>query len=143
MNFNQNDADAARPQIGMAPLVDIVLLLICFYLLVMQSMQSRTDDQIDLPQMANNETSEVVPAELVVNIDETGKINLNGVPVELASLSDTLIAERSRATASGARLNVVIRADGRQSFGLLDAALAACRDAGLPGATIRATEGRP
>lgn len=143
MNFNQNDVDAARPHIGMAPLVDIVLLLICFYLLVMQSMQSRTDDQINLPKMANNETTEVAPAELVVNIDAAGKINLNGEPIDLTALSDTLIAERGRATASGAQLNVVIRADGQQSFGLLDAALAACRDAGLPGATIRATEGRP
>jgi biopolymer transport protein ExbD len=143
MDFNQNDADAARPQIGMAPLVDIVLLLICFYLLVMQSMQSRTDDQIDLPKMANNQTSEVAPAELVVNIDATGEINLNGERIELAGLGEYLLTERSRAQANGAQLNVVIRADGRQSYGMLDAALSACRDAGLPGATIRATEGRP
>ncbi len=142
LNFNSNDANEDDPHIGMAPLVDIVLLLICFYLLVMQSMQSRVDDRIELPSMANNQTSEVAPAELVVNIDTSGEINLNGERVELGGLGDYLLAERGRAEITGAQLNVVIRADGRQSYGLLDAALNACRDAGLPGATIRATEGR-
>jgi len=143
MDFNQNDADDARPHIGMAPLVDIVLLLICFYLLVMQSMQSRTDDQIELPKMANHETAEVAPAELVVNIDAQGVFNLNGEAIEPTSLGGYLQSERERAQISGAQLNVVIRADGRQHYGLLDAALNACREAGLPGATIRTTEGRP
>ncbi len=143
LDFNHEDADAAHPHIGMAPLVDIVLLLICFYLLVMQSMQSRTDDQIKLPTMVNNETSDVIPAELIVNIDAAGSINLNGAPVDLDGLEALLRSERSRAEASGAGLNVVIRADGRQSYGLLDAAMGACRDAGLRGVTIRATEGRP
>jgi biopolymer transport protein ExbD len=143
MNFNSEGADTAAPHIGMAPLVDIVLLLICFYLLVMQSMQSRADDQINLPKMANNETSDVAPAELVVNIGATGTINLNGTPVDMDGLGALLRSERSRAEASGAGLDVVIRADGRQSYGLLDAALGACRDAGLQGAIIRTTENRP
>ena len=143
MDFNQDDADAGRPNIGMAPLVDIVLLLICFYLLVMQSMQNRTDDQIKLPTMVNNETSDVIPAELVVNIDAAGLISLNGASVDLDGLGTLLRSERSRAEASGTGINVVIRADGRQSYGLLDAAMNACRDAGLRGVTIRATEGRP
>ena len=143
LNLNPSDADDANPRIGMAPLVDIVLLLICFYLLVMQSMQSRADDQIELPRMANNQTSEVAPAELVINIDTSGQINLNGEQISLTSLGDYLLAERSRAEKAGDQINVVIRADGRQSYRPMRAALLACRDAGLPGAIIRATEGQP
>jgi len=143
MDFNLNDTDSARPHIGMAPLVDIVLLLICFYLLVMQSMQSRADDRIELPRMANNQTAEVAPAELVVNIDADGAVNINGEAIELTRLGDLLRTEHDQAQSKGKQLNVVIRADGRQHYGPMRAALRACRDAGLPGAIIRATEGKP
>jgi biopolymer transport protein ExbD len=142
LSFTQDDENEARPHIGMAPLVDIVLLLICFYLLVMQSMQNRTDDRIELPQMVNNQTTDMAPAELVVNITATGDISLNGEAVDIADLKKRLETERGRAEAIRQGLSVVVRADGRQRYGLLDAALSACRDAGLGVVTIRATEGR-
>lgn len=142
LSFSHDDPDEARPHIGMAPLVDIVLLLICFYLLVMQSMQNRTDDQIELPEMVNNQTTDMAPAELVVNINAAGSVSLNGEQVEMDNLEGLLQAERRRAQAAGRGLHVVVRADGRQRYGLLDAALNACRDAGLGVVTIRATEGR-
>lgn len=143
LSFNHAPADDSAPHIGMAPLVDIVLLLICFYLLVMQSMQARTDDRIELPRMANDMTTELTPSELVVNITAEGTLNLNGQPAELGDLQEQLQRERVRASEAGEALNVVVRADGRQRYGMLDAALAACRDAGMGVVTVRAEEGGP
>lgn len=143
LSFNHAPADESAPHIGMAPLVDIVLLLICFYLLVMQSMQARTDDRIELPRMANNMTTELTPSELVVNITAEGALSLNGQPVEPGDLQALLQHERQRAAEAGEALNVVVRADGRQRYGMLDMALAACRDAGMGVVTVRAAEGRP
>lgn len=143
LTFDRDEADEARPHIGMAPLVDIVLLLICFYLLVMQSMQARTDDKIMLPEMTNNQATELIPAELVVNINTEGLVTLNGQAVAIEDLAGVLADERVRAAQTGQEINAVVRADGRQRFGMLDAALRACRDAGLGVVTIRATEGRP
>lgn len=143
LSFSHNSADESAPHIGMAPLVDIVLLLICFYLLVMQSMQARTDDRIELPKMMNNMTTEVAPSELVVNITSEGALDLNGEPVEPGDLQSLLQREKLRASAAGQGLNVVVRADGRQRYGMLDRALAACRDAGLGVVTVRAAEGKP
>lgn len=127
----------------MAPLVDIVLLLICFYLLVMQSMQARTDDRIELPRMANNMTTELTPSELVVNITAEGALSLNGQAVEPDDLQGQLQREKQRAYEAGKGINVVVRADGRQRYGMLDMALSACRDAGMGVVTVRAAEGRP
>lgn len=143
LSFDQQVDDSDSPRIGMAPLVDIVLLLICFYLLVMQSMQARADDKIELPQMVNNQTTKIMPAELVVNINVDGEISLNGRVVMPGDLRDALAGERLRAAEGGQGINVVVRADGRQRYGMLQAALSACRDAGLGVVTIRATEGRP
>lgn len=143
LRFNPDDkTDEAEPRIGMAPLVDIVLLLICFYLLVMQSMQARTDDRIELPKIAGDLTTELAPAELVLNINVQGVVSLNGQVIEPDSISDVLRGERARAAEAGQAVNVVIRADGRQRYAMLDAALAACRDAGMGVVTIRSTEGR-
>ncbi len=142
LSFTTSDADEGRPQIGMAPLVDIVLLLICFYLLVMQSMQARTDDKILLPEMVNNQTSELQPAELVININVDGDVTLNGRAVNIDDLPNVLTTERLRAAEAGQAINAVVRADGRQQFGVMDQALNACREAGLGIVTIRATEGR-
>lgn len=143
LSFNKEQADDAEPRIGMAPLVDIVLLLICFYLLVMQSMQARTDDRIELPRMSNNQTTKVAPAELVVNITAEGSVNLNGETVSSGELARLLRGERQRAEDAGQGLSVVVRADGRQRYGMLDDALKACREAGLSTVTIRAMESRP
>lgn len=143
LSFHHDPADESVPHIGMAPLVDIVLLLICFYLLVMQSMQARTDDRIELPRMANNMTTELTPSELVVNITAEGTLSLNGQAVEPGDLQGLLQRERLRASESGEGLNVVVRADGRQRYAMLDTTLAACRDAGLGVVTIRAAEGKP
>lgn len=143
LSFLNDQVGDAGPRIGMAPLVDIVLLLICFYLLVMQSMQARTDDQIILPMMANNQTSELTPAELIVNITAEGVMSLNGLAVEPRELRGLLQREQQRVADTGQGLNVVLRADGRQRYRMLDAAMKACREAGLSTVTIRATEGRP
>ncbi len=143
LSFHHAPADESAPHIGMAPLVDIVLLLICFYLLVMQSMQARTDDRIELPRMANNMTTEMTPSELVVNITAEGTLSLNGQPVEPGDLRELLQLERQRAAEAGEALNVVVRADGRQRYAMLQSTLAACRDAGMGVVTVRAEEGRP
>lgn len=143
LSFNHDPPDDSAPHIGMAPLVDIVLLLICFYLLVMQSMQARTDDRIELPRMANQMTTELTPSELVVNITAEGTVTLNGEVVEAGGLAGLLQHERLRASGVGQDLNVVVRADGRQRYGMLDATLKACREAGMGVVTIRAAEGRP
>ncbi len=125
----------------MAPLVDIVLLLICFYLLVMQSMQARTDDAIQLPTMANLSTVEPIPAELVLNISAEEVLNLNGADIDPGALVGLLEQERLRAAQAGQELNVVVRADARQRYRMLATALDACREAGMGVVTIRVTQG--
>ena len=140
LDFTAPEPDEARPHIGMAPLVDIVLLLICFYLLVMQSIQSHVDENVELPRVANNQTTEVKPAELVINIDAAGGITFNGRGVDDAALRNLLHAEQAKSLESGRPVSAVIRADARQRYDLLDDALAACRDAGIAAVTVRTQE---
>lgn len=142
LDFAAADADEAHPHIGMAPLVDIVLLLICFYLLVMQSIQNHVDKRVELPVVSHNRTTDIQPAELVINIDTEGTTTLNGQPVDEAALWRLLQIEQDRALDSGQPLRVVIRADARQRFEVLDSAMAVCREAGISTVIVRTQERR-
>lgn len=133
--------DEEPPHLGMAPLVDIVLLLICFYLFVMQSIQSQAEETIDLPQLSSERTYDLMPAELTINLGGDGRLSLNGAEVDDADLADLLSSEHAEALGSDRRLVVVIRADRRQPFERLDTVLAACREAGLSAASIRSVRG--
>ena len=131
--------DEAAPKIGMAPLVDIVLLLICFYLFVMQSIQSHAEEDINLPRLASEQTIDQVPAALTINLNAEGVVRLNGEVVDDATLTSMLMAEHARAVSDGQTLHVVVRADREQPFDRLDAILAACREAELSTVLIRST----
>ena len=129
--------DEAAPRLGMAPLVDIVLLLICFYLLVMRSIDSHVDDTVVLPLVTAEEALDILPAELVVNRDEHGVISLNGATVDIGTLLSLLTIELGRAAEAGRDLRVVIRADARQPYGALDEILEVCKQAGAGSITLR------
>jgi biopolymer transport protein ExbD len=137
LNFNAlQDEGATSSRLALAPLVDIVLLLICFYLLVMNSIQSRTDVQLTLPTMAHHMSDEPLPAELIVNIDPSGAIILNGQPVQRDELLGLLHSQQAQA-GRGQTVRVTVRADAKLRFALLDEVMNICRDAGIRMISLR------
>ncbi len=141
LRFQPDDAESP-PHLGMAPLVDIVLLLICFYLFVMQSIQSRAEATIDLPAVYHAPAVAAEPAELVLNLDADGTITLNGQTLTLGALPSALTTELARAADQEQQLALVVRADRSQTYGRLDAVLETCREAGLGAVTLRTTQER-
>jgi biopolymer transport protein ExbD len=136
----QPNRPAALP---MAPLIDIVFLLICFYLLVAQLIRSQKDPAVELPAMAHARSQRELPAEVVVNVRADGAIVVNGRAVSLAGLPGLLRGELDRARRDGKPFRVVVRADRRQQFARLDEALRACKRAGLAKVVFRAREEQP
>ena len=134
------DVETDNPTIGMAPLVDIVLLLICFYMLVMQSIQSHSDPAVELPSVRQEATIEMLPAELVVNLSQDGQITVNSIAVSIEELGQLIASERLRTADSGQPLKVVVRADRRQRYGELDEVLKTARQAGVSTVMLRATD---
>lgn len=131
-----------RVAIRMAPLIDIVFLLICFYLLVAELIRSQKDPTVALPAMAHAAAGEELPAEVVVNLRADATVTVNGVEVAVERLTRLLRTERAKALRSRQPLRVVVRADRRQRFGRLDDVLGACKRAGLATIVFRAREVR-
>ena len=126
------DFSAARSdyvaKLQLAPVIDLVLFLIWFYLLVGQLVVSQKDADVELPQMSSAAAGQELPAEIVLNLREDGRVLVSGQDVRGPALEQLLVGELDKAQKGGGDVRVVVRADRRQSFANLDEVLKACHD---------------
>jgi biopolymer transport protein ExbD len=134
----QHDYEA---KLQLAPVVDLVLFLIWFYLMVGQLVMHQKDSTVELPRMDQAAAAQELPAEVVVNLRQDGQVTVSGQGLGSAALEDELRRLRARAQAGGEPLRVVVRADRRQTYARLDEVLRSCRRAGLKQVVFRAAEG--
>jgi biopolymer transport protein ExbD len=95
-----------RPEINIVPLVDVLIVLIFFFLM---TMQFRTRQALDItPPKMDTAGPSTTPQRLVVAIDKTGQYSLDGAPIT----SEQLPAELKKAAAAqGADATLLILAD--------------------------------
>jgi biopolymer transport protein ExbD len=136
----EEPGDPEPVALQVAPMVDVVFLLICFFMLTAQLVQSQKDPTVRLPLMPHAKSQTEAPAEVTVNLRADGAVMVNGQRFSAAALAGRLTDEKARARGEGRLLRVVVRADRRQRFGALDEILTACRRAGLPQVVFRAVE---
>ncbi|MAX25782.1 MAG: hypothetical protein CMJ19_14885 [Phycisphaeraceae bacterium] len=125
---------------GVAPLVDIVFLLICFYLFVTQSLQSLDERSVALPIIQQSQSQELLPAEIVINLLEDGSVVVAHEPMSMNELAMHLRESKRYAMDIGQELRVVIRADRNQTFDKLDTLMDLSRRAGLDMIILRAQD---
>jgi biopolymer transport protein ExbD len=140
LDFSAGRSDY-QAKMQLAPVIDLVLFLIWFYLLVGQLVVSQKDADVELPQMNSAAAGQELPAEIVVNVREDGKVLVSGQDVRGPVLEQLLVREQDKARGEGGDLRVVVRADRRQSFARLDEVLKSCRRAGMKQVVFRAVEG--
>jgi biopolymer transport protein ExbD len=133
-------AAAGESGILVAPLIDIVFLLICFYLLVAQLITRQKDPSVQLPAMASPLADKEGPAEFVINLRRDGTITVGGRPASVAETRRMLADQLARARRTRQPLRAVVRADRRGNCGALDEVLQACRDAGLRQIVFRSSQ---
>ena len=128
--------DTSTRVIGVAPLVDIVLLLICFYLIVSKVAADQDDPQIELPTVVT-ELPEAGPTPpLVLNLRADGTVTANDAVIG-TNAQRTLLND-----AAGRIDDVVIRADARAAWADLAALQKLATDAGFRTLTLRTEPAR-
>lgn len=100
----------ALAALSMTPLIDVVFLLLIFFLVASRLSQEDRELDVPLPSAANAMPMTEEPQELVVNIDEQGQIFVNGQFVEVDQFEQTL--EQAIAN-NPIGQSVIIRADRR------------------------------
>ena len=119
-----------QTSINLTPMIDIVFLLIIFFMVGTRFTELSEAEQnipLQVPSVSKAGALTDVPRKRVINVYEDGAITLDNRPVTL----DGLTAELMEARAEFAKTGVVVRGDGAGDFQHMAEVFAACREAGI------------
>jgi biopolymer transport protein ExbD len=116
------------PSIIIVSLIDILAILLIFFIVTTTFRKNQPQLQINLPE---SRTAEQAPAEnsepAILRIKSASEITLDEKPVSLENLADALRTLRQQAPARP----IAMQADREAPFGVVVRALDALRDAGI------------
>ncbi|MEX0687280.1 MAG: biopolymer transporter ExbD [Pirellulales bacterium] len=119
----------------MTPMIDIVFLLMIFFLVASKLDEADRAIDVVLPQAAAAKPLTTRPREFVINIDRAGNYFAGARPVRLEELQDLLV---QTAADNPARQTVVVRADEEVAHKFVVAAMDACVQAGIDDYQVQA-----
>lgn len=122
--------------IDLTPLIDVVFLLLVFFLTATTFSKEEVDLELELPEASSGvEVGET--RVITINIGREGRMTVDGREVTLAALKQKLDAAAARDKDQEVR----IRGDTQARFGLVANVLDACLSAELHSISIGATPG--
>ena len=126
MNFRKNKRSSA-PTVQMASLMDIIFLLLCFF--VTSSVFSQWEMEVDLslPTAKSATIPGRTPGEIILNLKEDGRVSVEQRILSLEEITPWL----SRIVEFHPGQQVVIRADKACSYEKFMALIDACRSANV------------
>ncbi len=126
-----------RPRIEMLPLIDIVFLLLVFFIYAMLSMAVHHSLPVNLPQST---TARLEKRELLsITLKADGSLFVNKRPVSLASLAQELEEYKKQRGLKG----VLLFADRSVTYQMLFRVLDRIREAGLSSISLQAEVREP
>jgi len=118
--------------INMSSLLDVLFILIIFFLATATFRQEEFDHKVNLPQASTNRALSATPKAIVINVRSNGRYVLANDALVLADLRKAVAAAVQKNPAQ----KVLIRGDRKALHGHVAAAVAACRQAGVQEAHI-------
>lgn len=114
--------------INMTPMIDMVFLLLIFFLVATRFMQQERELDMSLPSASEARPLTATPREVFVNIDQEGRFFINGeyrLDEELERVMRQLAADNPLTQ------TVVIRADRRADWQAVATAINVCKKVGI------------
>ena len=110
-----------------APMVDILLVLLCFFIVTWSFAQKENELDVKVPSAQNAKDSNPVVNQTVLNVRQDGTVVLNRKEISLSELSVKL-RELSGLFSDYA---IIVRGDERVPFRHIAAVLDTCREANI------------
>ena len=123
----QADDNSIEAKIELTPLIDMVFLLLIFFLVATTFHQTEREMQIALPVASSSAPISAMMQELIVNVDIDGRIVVGGQQVT----SDDLQSMVSRAVEVNPEQKVTVRGDRRTAYANIVTVLDICKGAGI------------
>ena len=130
------------PELDVAPLIDMVFLLLIYFMVTASLVKSEGDLGIKLPGIVQQKVEVDMPDEQIVEVRENGRIYLNGREFgdvhsqELPELTYTLERYKAASQASKNKALITIWADDEAKHQRVVDVMNACADAGIQNVTF-------
>ncbi|MCA8982674.1 MAG: biopolymer transporter ExbD [Planctomycetaceae bacterium] len=116
-----------EPILNLTPMIDIVLLLIIFFMVGTKFSDAERQFDIKLPTVSDALPLSSLPDELIISISRTGELLLGEQPIALADLESRLKSAVERYNDQA----VVVRGDAEGSYQNVMDVLAICHRVGV------------
>ena len=90
MNFLKADPTAAQGGVPLTPMMDVVFLLLCFFVTSQILAQWETEIDVTLPTAETGEIPQRLPGEVIVNVLPDGRTVVNGQDLDDEALRGML-----------------------------------------------------
>ena len=135
MRFSQRNRSKA-PALALTSMLDVIFLLLCFFVTVSVFSQWESEISIRLPNAKTAESPERLPGEIIINRAKDGKISVNSVALTLEDLG----ARLAKVAKFYPGQPVIIRADKEVRYETLVKLIDTCRASDIWNFSL-ATEG--
>ena len=85
MRFSQRNRSKA-PALALTSMLDVIFLLLCFFVTVSVFSQWESEISIKLPNAKTAEAPERLPGEIIINLEMDGTVSVNSVAMSLEDL---------------------------------------------------------
>ena len=126
MIINAKTADAG-PAIELTPVIDIVFLLLIFFLVATTFQQAEREIQVALPEAESASPLSAVLREIVINVRADGSLIVGGAAMALEDLRSLV----SDATGRNPDQKVSVRGDKDAPYGSVARVLDVCKASGV------------
>lgn len=116
-----------EPSINLTSMLDVVMLLIIFFMLSTQFREEERQYDVKLPTVADATALTGQPDEIIVNVAADGTITVHQEAVSLSDLEAVMRLAHDRFAGQA----VIIRGDGSGQYQHVMDVMAACRRAGI------------
>lgn len=116
-----------QPSLNLTPMIDIVFLLIIFFMVGTQYSELERSIELEVPRVTDSGALTAAPEKRVVNVFRDGRITLDRESVSLPQL----VGQLTRAHDEYPDVGVVVRGDGSGPFQHVAEVLNACKQAGI------------
>ena len=135
MRFKTRNRGRA-PALALTSMLDVIFLLLCFFVTVSVFSQWESEISIKLPNATTGEQPERLPGEIIVNLAKDGNVSVNGQTLALGELQRRL----AKISKFYPGQPVIIRADKEVRYETLVKVIDTCRTADVWNFSL-ATEG--
>lgn len=116
-----------QPTLNLTPMVDIVFLLVIFFMVGTKFAEAERNVDVELPQVESSNAPTTPPKRHIVTVAEDGSVLWDGKAVTIQQLRGQLRQTRDEE----GEVRVVLRADAESPYGNVARVLNACRDEGV------------